>query len=104
VNCTLCRDKPLPGYRCVRCGTRTPGEQPDPTEPQQTVQSRGKYGPALTSSTIRDALAGLADLTRRRQGKHEARRSRDEQYAEQLARHVQHPQGRGAHRRMLSKP
>jgi hypothetical protein len=93
VICILCRDTPLPGYICPRCGALAAGEQ--------TPSSRGKHGP---TPNIRDAIAGLADLARRRKGKHEARKAADRQYAEQLARHTVHPQTRGSARRLMSKP
>jgi hypothetical protein len=98
VNCVLCRDEPLPGFTCSRCGAATPGER------ARTASSRGKHGPAPTSRDIRQALAGLAELARRRHGKHQARQAADDFYADQLARHTEHPQSRGSGRKLWSRP
>jgi hypothetical protein len=97
MNCFLCRDTPLPGHRCPRCDAFTPG-------PRAVTGNKGAHGKAVNNRDIREALAGLAELARRRKGKHEARQAAADLYADQLARHVQHTQTRGTHRRMLSKP
>jgi hypothetical protein len=97
MTCVLCRDKLLPGFTCLRCGTKTPGTRP-------VTGNKGAHGKAVNNRDIREALAGLTDLARRRKGKHEASKAAADLYAEQLARHVQHPQSRGSARRLMSKP
>jgi hypothetical protein len=47
---------------------------------------------------LMDRMAAYRAEQRRR------REARAAQYAEQLAKHIEHPQSRGARRRMLSKP
>ena len=97
MTCSLCRDAPLPGHRCSRCDAFTPG-------PRAVTGNKGAHGKAVNNRDIREALAGLAELARRRQGKHQARQARTDEYEALRARHVEHPQTRGTHRRMLSKP
>jgi hypothetical protein len=95
--CTLCLDEPHPGYRCPRCHAFTPG-------PRTVTGNKGAHGKAVNNRDIREALAGLAELARRRHGKHQTRQARTDEYEAMRARHVEHPQTRGTHRRMLSKP
>jgi hypothetical protein len=56
------------------------------------------------NATITDAQAGLNELRAKRAEKEAARRARAEQWDALLAVAVDHPQGRGARRRMLSRP
>jgi hypothetical protein len=45
---------------------------------------------------IAEAAAGLRDLAAHRQAKQAARDARAREWAEQAAKHIEHPQGRGA--------
>lgn len=95
ISCVLCHDKPLPGYRCVRCGTYTPGRKPG---------NKGPTGQAEDPAAVAFGKQLLADLKARRAAKAAARQAAADLYADQLARHTQHPQSRGSGRKLWSRP
>lgn len=93
MNCLFCRDTPSPGYQCSRCGAYTPW-----------TGNKGTQGVAENSAQILRALADLANLRSRRAASRAAREAQAALYAEQIQKHVQQPQTRGARRKLMSKP